>query len=88
MMRDIKSYRGRLQNPTQAERYAARFESGSRKRISEREQRVVQKIFSGLDCDSVLDVPSGAGRFVSALANGSRTIIEMDAALPILGFAR
>lgn len=86
---DIKSYSSRLQGKAKAERYAKRFEQGSRKRIDQREQRAVLKIFAGLrDCRSVLDVPSGAGRFLGTLARDGRRVIEMDAAFEILEFAR
>ena len=86
---DIKTYRARLQDGSRAERYAKRFEQGSRKRIDQREQRAVRKIFSELaDCRSVLDVPSGAGRFLDALARDGRRVIEMDVAFEILEFAR
>ena len=84
---DIKSYSSRLQGKAKAERYAKRFEQGSRKRIDQREQRAVRKIFSQLDgCRSVLDVPSGAGRFLGTLAQGGRRVIEMDVAFEILKF--
>ncbi len=86
---DIESYRSRLQGKAKAVRYANRFEQGSRKRIDQREQRAVQKIFAGLPgCRSVLDVPSGAGRFLDTLAGNGRRVIEIDAAFEILEFAR
>lgn len=87
--RNIQTYRRRFQNPVRAEQYANRFESGSRRRIDRREQRAVRKIFAELkDCRSVLDVPSGAGRFLGALAQGGRRVVEMDVAFEILTFAR
>jgi ubiquinone/menaquinone biosynthesis C-methylase UbiE len=74
-----------MQGEKQAERYAKRFERGSRKRIDRREQRAVRKIFLGLpECQTVLDVPCGAGRFVKTLAQGGRTVIELDVAFEIL----
>jgi SAM-dependent methyltransferase len=86
---DIKSYSGRLQNKRQAEKYARRFESGSRQRIDRREQRAVGKILAALNnCRSVLDVPAGAGRFLGTLSTDGRRVIEMDVALEILAFAR
>ncbi len=86
---DIKSYTSRLQNETKAKKYADRFESGSRKRIDGREQRAVRMIFSDLpDCRSVLDVPSGAGRFIETLSLGGRRVIEADVAFEILEYAR
>jgi SAM-dependent methyltransferase len=86
---DLKTYRRRLQNPTRAEKYATRFERGSRQRIDRREQRAVRKIFGGLiDCGSVLDIPSGAGRFLPTLALEGRRIVEIDVAFEILVFAR
>jgi ubiquinone/menaquinone biosynthesis C-methylase UbiE len=85
---DIKSYSARLQGKAKAERYAKRFEQGSRKRINQREQGAVRKILGGLkDCRSVIDVPSGAGRFLATLAQGGRRVIEIDVAFEILEFA-
>src|SRR6188768_2626018 len=86
--RDIQSYSGRLQNKQKAEKYARRFDQGARKRIDSREQRAVRSIFSGLkNVQSILDVPSGAGRFLKSLSAGGRRIIEMDVALEILVYA-
>jgi len=88
-LRDIKSYSRRLQDTDRAERYARRFDSGARRRIDRREQGAVKKIFGNLNgCRSVLDVPSGAGRFVRTLAEGGRSVMEMDVAFEILEFAR
>ena len=65
-----------------------RFERGPRRGIDAREQRAVRKIFSQLsDCRSLLDVPSGAGRFLRNLAGEKRAVIEMDSALEMLQFA-
>ncbi|HTD67288.1 MAG TPA: class I SAM-dependent methyltransferase, partial [Candidatus Limnocylindria bacterium] len=65
-----------------------RFETGSRKGINLREQRAVAKIFDALpDCRSIIDVPSGAGRFAKVLSRG-RELIEADVAFEILEFAR
>jgi ubiquinone/menaquinone biosynthesis C-methylase UbiE len=87
--RDIQTYSRRFQNRVTAGRYAARFEQGSRRHIDEREQRAVRRIFADLkDCRSVLDVPSGAGRFLGALAQGGRRVMEMDVAFEILAFAQ
>lgn len=86
---DIKSYSRRLQDQSKAELYAKRFESGSRKRIDKREQRAVRRIFAGLkDCHSVLDVPSGAGRFINTLQQGGRRVLEADVAFEILEYAQ
>jgi ubiquinone/menaquinone biosynthesis C-methylase UbiE len=86
---DIKSYSKRLQGQTKAELYARRFEQGSRRRIDKREQRAVRRIFASLpECHSVLDVPSGAGRFIQSLGQGRRRVIEMDVAFEILTFAQ
>ena len=87
-MADITSYRARFQDARKAANYAARFADGSRRRIDRREQRAVQKIFGALaECQSVLDVPAGAGRFAAALTQHNRRLIEMDAALEILRHA-
>jgi ubiquinone/menaquinone biosynthesis C-methylase UbiE len=89
MNRTIETYRRRLQDPERARKYAQRFERGERKRIDRREQRAVRSIFSGLtDCRTILDVPSGAGRFVGALSENGRKVLEMDAAFEILEFAQ
>jgi ubiquinone/menaquinone biosynthesis C-methylase UbiE len=86
---DITSYSRRLQDETRAELYAKRFESGSRRRIDKREQHAVRKIFAGLkSCHSVLDVPSGAGRFINTLSQGGRRVIEADVAFEILEYAQ
>lgn len=83
------SYSGRFQDSTKAQKYATRFERGNRRRIDAREQRAVRKIFSELqDCRSVLDVPSGAGRFLKNLAQENREVIEVDVAAEILEFAK
>lgn len=89
MKKTIDDYRNRLQDEKKAKKYANRFEQGSRKRIDEREQRAVRKIFSSLkDCRTILDVPSGAGRFLPSLGEQGRRTLEMDAAAEILQFAR
>ena len=86
---DVETYRGRLQDKAKAEHYAKRFEQGSRKRIDQREQGAVLKILAGMPaCRSVLDVPSGAGRFLGTLARDGRRVIEMDSAFEILEYAR
>ena len=86
---DIKSYSRRLQDEKKAKSYADRFESGSRKRIDRREQQAVRKIFSDLqDCHGVLDVPSGAGRFIDVLSQGGRRVVEADVSFEILEYAR
>lgn len=83
------AYRGRLQDAAKAAEYASRFERGPRKTIDEREQRTVQKIFSRLsDCSSVLDVPCGAGRFLTNLSRNNRKVTGMDTAAEVLEYAR
>jgi ubiquinone/menaquinone biosynthesis C-methylase UbiE len=87
-MAEAKTYRQRMQHAKRARLYAERFETGSRRRINEREQRAVTKIFDVLpDVRTVMDVPSGAGRFAKALSDG-RVLIEIDVAFEILEFAR
>lgn len=77
-----------MQHAKRARLYAERFETGSRRRINEREQRAVARVFETIaDCRSVIDVPSGAGRFAKVLARG-RGLIEVDVAFEILEFAR
>jgi ubiquinone/menaquinone biosynthesis C-methylase UbiE len=88
-MAKAEKYRARMQHTKRAQLYADRFETGSRKAINEREQRAVAKIFAGLpDCRSVLDVPSGAGRFARTLGVGGRKIFGSDSAFEILEHGR
>jgi len=89
-MAESATYRGRFQNAAKAQRYATRFERGGHRGIDRREQRAVAGVFAGLDdCASVLDVPSGAGRFLRTLAGAAgRRIIEIDVAHEMLGLAR
>jgi ubiquinone/menaquinone biosynthesis C-methylase UbiE len=89
MKRDIASYGTRLQDRAEAEKYARRFERGSRRRIDRREQRAIRRIFGSLpDCRSVLDVPCGAGRFLPTLAQFCPEVLGADIAAEILEFAR
>jgi SAM-dependent methyltransferase len=84
-----ESYRSRFQNRECAWRYANRFERGSRAHINEPEQRAVRGIFRTLTgCHRVLDVASGAGRFLATLAQGGREVIEMDIATEMLDLGR
>ena len=86
-MANTKGYRQRMQHGERARQYADRFETGSRRLINEREQKTVARIFAGLkDVHTIIDVPSGAGRFAAVLAPG-RTLIEADVAFEILAFA-
>ncbi len=88
-MAKAERYRARMQHTKRAQLYADRFETGSRKAINEREQRAVAKVFSELtDCRSVLDVPSGAGRFAKTLSAGGRKVIGSDTAFEILEHGR
>lgn len=89
MKRDIASYSTRLQDTAEAEKYARRFERGSRARIDRREQRAVRRIFGRLpDCRSVLDVPCGAGRFLPTLAEFCPEVMGADIAVEVLEHAR
>jgi ubiquinone/menaquinone biosynthesis C-methylase UbiE len=88
-MAKADKYRQRMQHAKRAQLYADRFETGSRKAINQREQRAVAKIFADLnDCRSVLDTPSGAGRFAKALSAGGRQVIGSDVAFEILEYGR
>ena len=87
-MAEANIYRQRMQHAKRARLYAERFETGSRRSINAREQKAVAKIFAALsDVRTVIDVPSGAGRFAKVLAEG-RSLIEVDVAFEILEFAR
>lgn len=86
-MAEAKTYRQRMQHAQRARLYAERFETGSRRGINAREQKAVAKIFDALpDCHSLIDVPSGAGRFAKVLAP-NRQLIEADVAFEILEYA-
>ena len=86
-MAKAEKYRGRMQHAKRAQLYADRFETGPRKAINRREQRAVTRIFAGLgDCRSVLDIPSGAGRFAKTLSAGGRKVIGADSAFEILEY--
>ena len=89
VVRTVSKYSQRFQNLERAERYARRFERGSRVRIDRREQRAVARAFAQITgCKTVLDIPSGAGRFLATLSQGGRRVIEMDVAREMLVFAR
>jgi ubiquinone/menaquinone biosynthesis C-methylase UbiE len=87
-MTTTERYAHRLQDPAKARRYAERFERGSRRHIHLRELAAVEKIFAGLAGTSVVDVPSGAGRFMRTLAKSNRWVVEIDVAWEILEFVR
>lgn len=85
----IDHYKMRFQNRDKARKYAQRFERGAHRRINQREQRAVAEIFSGLNgIRSVLDVPSGAGRFLGVLGQSQRRVIEIDSAFEMLEIAQ
>ena len=86
---EAKTYQRRFQDKERAARYSKRFEHGSRKRTDLREQKAVARIFAALkDCQSVLDVPCGAGRFAATLGKGDRLLIESDVAHEMVDIAR
>jgi ubiquinone/menaquinone biosynthesis C-methylase UbiE len=87
-MAQAKTYKQRFQEKSRAEKYAGRFESGSRQRIDTREQRAVRKVFDELDdCRRVLDVPCGAGRFAKTLTQGGRLVIQADVSREMVALA-
>ncbi len=74
-----EGYKRRFMERASAVSYSKRFSTGARRRTDLREQRAVSSIFSGLaDCESVLDVPCGAGRLLSTLSESQRRVIEAD----------
>ncbi len=88
-VRTVSKYSQRFQNLERAERYARRFERGSRQRIDRREQQAVARALAQIPgCRSILDIPSGAGRFIATLGQGGRRVVEMDVAHEMLVFAR
>jgi ubiquinone/menaquinone biosynthesis C-methylase UbiE len=74
-------YGSRFKNTVTAQKYADRFERPTHRHINRREQRTLAKILSGLDgtqIKTILDMPSGAGRFLPTLLHDSRTLFEID----------
>jgi ubiquinone/menaquinone biosynthesis C-methylase UbiE len=79
------AYGSRFKNTTTAQKYADRFERPTHRHINRREQRAVGRILSQLEAvATILDMPSGAGRFLLTLTAEKRTIIEMDIAHEML----
>jgi ubiquinone/menaquinone biosynthesis C-methylase UbiE len=73
------AYGSRFKNIATAQKYADRFERPTHRHINRREQRAVARILSELkDVATILDMPSGAGRFLLTLVGEKRTILEMD----------
>ena len=73
------AYGSRFKNIATAQKYADRFERPTHRHINRREQRAVARILSELkDVSTILDMPSGAGRFLLTLVGEKRTILEMD----------
>ena len=73
------AYGSRFKNIATAQKYADRFERPTHRHINRREQRAVARILSELKAvSSILDMPSGAGRFLLTLVGENRTILEMD----------
>jgi ubiquinone/menaquinone biosynthesis C-methylase UbiE len=82
---DLVQYGSRFASQDNAERYAERFERGLRKHIHQNEQRALGVVLSRLGrCDSVLDVPCGAGRFLVLLGRHSDLVIEADISAEML----
>ena len=85
----LEDYARRFLRPSAAEQYAARFETGARRRIHEREAAVVRKILKSLGkCETVLDLPCGAGRFLESLSAPDRLVVEADVSDSMLALAR
>ena len=83
------TYDARFQNQQNAKGYADRFERPTHRHINQREQRTVAKILGSLsDVASVLDMPSGAGRFLPTLLRPGRRLIEIDVAHEMLQLSR
>lgn len=88
-MAEDASYRRRFQNATGAQGYADRFERSTHRHIAGREVRAVTRILSRLQgVGSILDMPSGAGRFLPCLLQPGRTVIEMDVAREMVALSR
>ncbi len=80
-MPQAPSYESRFQNQSNAQDYRDRFERPTHRHINRREQRALSKILCQLEpsqLKSILDMPSGAGRFLPTLLHPGRTIIEID----------
>jgi len=85
----LDHYRRRFQKQGSAEKYARRFDKGSRARISARELRAVESLLDELpDCGTIVDIPCGAGRLIPALAAKGRKVQGFDIAAPMLEIAR
>ncbi|MEK6797864.1 MAG: class I SAM-dependent methyltransferase [Planctomycetota bacterium] len=77
------------QNPEHAKNYAKKHDRSLGKRLADlREQRVVaraiRRIRSRTDCATVLDLPSGTGRFLPLLAREGLRATAMDASAAML----
>jgi ubiquinone/menaquinone biosynthesis C-methylase UbiE len=84
----LSEYRIRFQNPRSAGKYATRFDAGARKRISSRETRAAGRIIGSLpNCDSIVDIPCGAGRFVPVLTESARQVLCCDVSRQLLELA-
>lgn len=83
--RSASVYQKRFQNEARAERYARRFERGSRRCTDRRERWALQQLLANKpEVQTVLDVPTGAGRLLSTLAGVARQVLGMDVAHEIL----
>jgi len=74
-------YGSRFKNTTTAQKYADRFERPTHRHINRREQRTLARILSQMDgtqIKTILDMPSGAGRFLPTLVHENRTLFEID----------
>ncbi|HEY3245277.1 MAG TPA: class I SAM-dependent methyltransferase [Phycisphaerae bacterium] len=86
---DVSVFRARFTTRQQAERYRDRFASGSRARKDHLEREVLRKLLAVLGpLESALDLPSGAGRLSTVLAEFAPWVIQADASLPMLQIAR
>jgi len=85
----IEEYRSRFASRLKAERYALRFEHGSRKRINTSERKALAGILSRLGrSGSILAVPCGAGRFLDLLDRHSDVVIEADVSAEMMAYSR
>ena len=84
------SYGARFKNTTTAQKYADRFERPTHRHINRREQIALARMLHHLDgvqIQSMLDMPCGAGRFLPTLCDPSRTLIQMDISHEMLALA-
>lgn len=84
-----RSIAERFDDRSLAERYRNRFKSGKRKRTHEREAGALRNLIARLGAvETILDVGSGAGRFIPVFSQFTSHIVQADFSLQMLAVAR